>query len=62
MPAPNTLSKMTFYNGREMFGAPKVNNNNKKPSNSVVKMGIDLNNAMIGRIKDVRPGCGACGK
>ena len=61
MPAPSSIFKMSFSNSNQIYGTR--NNNVVNPSSTnKVKIGMDLGNSMIGRIKNAPVGCGACGK
>jgi len=61
MPASSSLFKMNFSNSNQVYGIR--NNNVVNPSSrNNVKLGMDLGNSMIGRIKNAPSGCGACGK
>ena len=60
MPASSSLFKMNFSNTNQIYG--NRNNNVNSSSRNNVKVGMDLNTAMIGRIKNAPVGCGACGK
>lgn len=55
--------QMTFHNGNELYNISQRRSTNKNnSSNSAVKLGMDLNTTMIGRIKNAPAGCGGCGK
>jgi len=60
MPASPSLFKMNFSNSNQVYG--NRNNSVSSSSKNNVKIGMDLGNSMIGRIKNAPSGCGACGK
>jgi hypothetical protein len=56
--------QMTFHNGNEAYNLAqkRISNKNNYSSKPLVKVGMDLNTTMIGRIKNAPAGCGGCGK
>jgi len=51
--------KMRITNGNSNYNIPRPNNN---VPNQIIKPPTTLKSNMIGRIHNIQPGCGGCGR